>query len=85
MTLWCRKPRKRVDHRTRRDRSIRLEEAFDRQNDAMTTAYMSWSREKASRRDRGYFNGEEVPADAGSLKVKVVDVFSKYLNAHKPN
>jgi len=77
---------KRVDHRTRRDRIIRREHAFDLQLDALVEAYLNWSVEQKDRHNRlrsgrGFCVGMEpalnVPADAGSVHVKVVDVFGK--------
>lgn len=41
-SLSCQLPKK-IDHRTRRDRVVRREQAFDHQLDALTEAYMTWS------------------------------------------
>jgi hypothetical protein len=50
--------------------------------DAITEAYLDWSLEQA-RRGHGFCVGMEgdsnVPAGAGSLTMKIIDVFSKFI------
>jgi hypothetical protein len=69
--------RRRVDYRTRRDRTQRRNEAFARVLPDMIQQYMSW---KAHRGDGGWGNVsvEPLPQDAvilEELSVRVVDIF----------
>lgn len=71
----------RIDHRTRRDRTERRNKAFDFQMYALTDAYMAWSLASSNKEGAGFYNGttdQHLPADAGMVTVKVVDVYSMY-------
>jgi hypothetical protein len=69
----------RIDHRTRRDRTERRNKAFDKQMDALIDAYMVWSLASSNRERAGFYSGtmdQHIPANAGMVTVKVVDVYS---------
>jgi len=71
--------RRRVDRRTRQDRIVRQEQAFNSQMAALTEAYMDWRLRHAA--GSGFSVGTgNMPVDAGSVNVNVVDVFSKFIN-----
>ncbi|KAG1784879.1 uncharacterized protein HD556DRAFT_1435328 [Suillus plorans] len=75
---------RRPDYRTRRDRTRRRTEAFDRQMPALTKAYLDWhlSISNAASGDCGFFAHHKNTSQArentaeGSIQIKVVDVFS---------
>ena len=73
----------RVDLRTCQDRTTRHELAFERQMHALIDAYMEWSVSNDNRDGAGYFCAPkpgDISADSGSVKIKVVDVFSKFVS-----
>lgn len=75
--LWLRK-RKRVNHRTRRDRTMRRKAAFTKQMEAMTDAYIEWDYLNKDRKGASYCvgdNGAEIPVDAGVVHATVVGLF----------
>lgn len=72
----------RVDYQTRRDRTDRRDRAFDKQMPAFADAYMDWSLACA---EGGLFvntSNDNLPADSGSVPIKVVDVFRELLNLY---
>ncbi|KAG6809956.1 hypothetical protein H0H92_013921 [Tricholoma furcatifolium] len=71
------KPQRR-DHRTRRDRAERRNEAFGRQMAGMVVAYMQWHRamgDEALSAQPAKPRGDLVE---GGLKVQVIDIFATY-------
>ena len=72
-----------VDLCTRQDRTTHREFAFKRQMHALTDVYMEWSTSNDNRDGAGYFCAPkpgDISADSGSVKIKVVDVFSKFVS-----
>jgi hypothetical protein len=48
---------------------------------ALTDTYMAWSLASSNKEGAGFYNGttdQHLPADAGMVTVKVVDVYSMY-------
>lgn len=78
--LFRPKKSRRRDHRLRRQRNIRREQAFELVLTGMVSSYMDW---KALRGDSGWENlaGIEVNEIDGSVvEVEVIDIFSKWPN-----
>lgn len=70
-----------MDYRTRRDRGMRREAAFEAQMDAFIEAYMEWGAARSDRATPGYYaeaTRGDLPADSGAITLKVVDVFSMF-------
>ena len=65
----------RVDHRTRRDRTEKRNEAFNKQMPAIVDAYMDWSLQYADR-DNPLPDPEPSPND-GVWPVRVINLFSE--------
>ncbi|KAG2135775.1 hypothetical protein DEU56DRAFT_737641 [Suillus clintonianus] len=72
---------RRTDYRTRRDRTRRRTEAFDKQMLALTCAYLDWHMGKGTSDGRGFFfhyrddSHRTLDVNAGTIPVQVVDVF----------
>lgn len=69
----------RVDYRTRQDRTERRTQAFEKQMEAITEAYLDWSLKYADRDDP--VPDPPSPADSGVCSIRVVDLFSESLQA----
>jgi hypothetical protein len=65
----------RVDHRTRRDRTEKRNEAFNKQMPAIIDAYMDWSLQYADRDNP--LPDPELSPDDGAWPVRVIDLFSE--------
>ena len=69
---------RRKDHRTRRDRVLRRNDAFRQQLPVLTEAYLNWSHERAQKDNKEYF-----PIDVGnsdkSWSLQVIDVYRELL------
>jgi hypothetical protein len=49
--------------------------------EALVDGYMAWSFANANREGAGFYNGmanQHIPVDAGTLTVKVVDMYSEW-------
>ncbi|KAI6032301.1 hypothetical protein BKA83DRAFT_4558705 [Pisolithus microcarpus] len=73
---YSRKGPRRKDYRTRRDRILRRNEAFDQQLPALTQAYLDWSYTWAKERSKEYFpKPEDGGGSATSWTLRVIDVY----------
>ena len=67
---------KRVDHRTRRDRTEQRNNAFNAQMSVLTDAYMDWT---IQHEDRDNPLPDPPPSiNDGELSVRVINLFSEY-------
>jgi len=72
----------RIDNRTRRDRVLRRNVAFNEQIQVMSEAYLIWSLEKSQKGFRNFFErlrseetDEVIDFNAGQWPVTVIDAF----------
>ncbi|KAG1721163.1 hypothetical protein EDD22DRAFT_983130 [Suillus occidentalis] len=72
---------RRMDYRTRRDRTRRHTQAFDNQMSALTDAYMDWHLVHSTLDGRGFFScySDVQDMNEGSIEIKVVDVFYTFI------
>ena len=69
----CRQKKKRVDHRTRRDRQENRNKDFRMQMSALADSYMAWDMHRADGA------GPTPEQDScGSYAIRIVDLFSKH-------
>ena len=67
---------RRKDHRTRRDRVLRRNEAFRQQLPVLTQAYLNWSHEHAQKGNKEYFPVAANVDNNGELwLLQVIDVY----------
>jgi hypothetical protein len=74
--LLLSRPFHRDDYRTRRDRTERRTEAFEKQMVDITDAYLEWSYMTSA--EGGAIPTEAVPVDSGEYSIRVVDTFSEH-------
>ncbi|KAI6014150.1 hypothetical protein BKA83DRAFT_4473883 [Pisolithus microcarpus] len=73
---YSRKGPQRKDYRTRRDRILRRDEAFNQQLPALTQAYLDWSYTREKERRKEYFpKSEGDGGSAASWTLHVIDVY----------
>lgn len=79
MAIYGNEGRKRVDHRTRKNRKAHRDEMFELQMDAMADAYLVCPLNREKEGDRSVVV-DPSPEDGGELSIKVVDITGKSLH-----
>ena len=72
---YSRRGPRRKDHRTRRDRVLRRNDAFRQQLPALTQADLNWSHEWAQKDNKEYFPKAAGVGASGTWSLQVIDVF----------